>query len=353
MGAPIYSTSEWKSAHFDMIIDVRSPEEFQVDHIPSAVNMPVLTDNQRVEIGKIHSQLSPFEARKLGASYISHNISVHLKNELLKKNRKFRPLIYCWRGGQRSGAFNRILSEIGWQTYQLKGGYKTYRQGVINQLSACSSNLKLVALAGYTGSGKTKILNALSQRGEQVIDLEQLASHRGSLLGEIKNKNQPSQKKFESNILSALDKMSTSKHIYVEAESSTIGNLMLPAPFWRKLQSAPFIWLEVPLKSRSEFLFNQYTWLTEQSDTFNQLLKLIKLRGNFKLAELVAENISRNEWKLVAENLLSGYYDPAYRKSLKSSRGLKLAEFSQDNCSRIAINATADAIVTKVGDNFF
>ena len=350
MSAPIYSVSEWKSSRFDMIIDVRAPEEFQIDHIPSAVNMPVLTDTQRAEVGTIYKQVSPFEARKLGASYISHNISVHLKNGLLEKSKDFMPLVYCWRGGQRSGAFNSILSEIGWQTYRLKGGYKTYRQDVINQLDACSGSLKLVVLAGYTGAAKTRVLNVLRQRGEQVIDLEQLAGHRGSLLGKINHKKQPSQKKFESDILSTLDKMSTSKHIYVEAESSTIGNLILPAAILQKLKSAPIIWLEVPLDSRSDFLINEYAWLTEKSDTFNQLLNLIKRKGDLRLAELVAENISRNEWKLVAENLLSGYYDPAYRKSLKRSQALKLAEITQDNCSSCAINATAGTIIRIVGD---
>ena len=254
MSAPVHSVSDWQSVHFDMIIDVRSPEEFQIDHIPSAVNMPVLSDTQRNEIGKIYKEVSPFEARKLGASYVSKNISAHLKNELLTKKREFKPLVYCWRGGQRSTAFSRVLSEIGWQTYQLKGGYKTYRKDVISQLNYISNNIKLVRLAGYTGAGKTKVLNILREKGEQVIDLEQLAGHRGSLLGEIKNKKQPSQKQFEGDILSTIQKMSITQHIFVEAESSTIGNLMLPAPFWKKLKYSPFIWLEVPLDSRSEFL---------------------------------------------------------------------------------------------------
>jgi len=352
MSAPIHSVSDWKSSRFDMIIDVRSPEEFHIDHIPSAVNMPVLTDTQRAEIGRIYKKVSPFEARKLGASYISHNISIHLKNGLLKKNKEFKPLIYCWRGGQRSGAFNRILSEIGWQTYQLKGGYKTYRQDVISQLKYCSNNIKLVRLAGYTGVGKTKLLNVLRQKGEQVIDLEQLAGHRGSLLGKIKNKKQPSQKQFESDILSTIYKMSSSKHIYVESESSTIGDLMLPAPFWQKLKYAPFIWLKVPLESRSEFLLEEYACLTEHSETLNQLLNLIKRKGNYKLAALIAENISRCDWKLVAENLLAGYYDPSYKKSLKRSQALKLAELTQENCSDFSVNATADIIISKLENRF-
>ena len=350
MGAPIHSVSDWKSSRFDMIIDVRSPKEFQIDHIPSAVNMPVLTDTQRAETGRIYKQVSPFEARKLGASYISHNISIHLKNGLLKKNKDFKPLIYCWRGGQRSGAFNRILSEIGWQTYQLKGGYKAYRQGVISQLSDFSDSIKLVRLAGYTGAGKTKVLNVLRQKGEQVIDLEQLAGHRGSLLGKIKNKKQPSQKQFESDILSIIHKMSNSKHIYVESESSTIGNLVLPGPFWQKLKHAPFIWLEVPLESRSEFLLEEYSCLTEHSETLIQLLDLIKRKGDCELAALIAENISRCEWKVVAENLLSGYYDPSYRKSFKRSPALKIAELTQDNCSDFSVNATADMIISILED---
>ena len=350
MSAPIHSVSDWQSAYFDMIIDVRSPEEFQIDHIPSAVNMPVLTDSQRNEIGKIYKEISPFEARKLGASYVSQNISAHVKNRLLTKNREFKPLVYCWRGGQRSGAFSRVLSEIGWQTYQLEGGYKTYRKGVISQLNNYSCKIKLIRLAGYTGAGKTKLLHVLRQKGKQVIDLEQLAGHRGSLLGEIKNKKQPSQKQFEGNILSAIQKMSSAQHIFVEAESSTIGNLMLPAPFWKKLKSAPFIWLEVPLDSRSKFLIDEYAWLTQRTDTLKKLVELIKRKGDLKLAELVAEDINRCDWKSVAENLLSSYYDRSYKKSLQRSPALKLAKLFQDNCSESAVNATANKIISLLGD---
>ena len=312
--------------------------------------MPVLSDTQRNEIGKIYKEISPFEARKLGASYVSKNISVHLKNEFLTKKKKFKPLVYCWRGGQRSTAFSRVLSEIGWQTYQLKGGYKKYRQDVISQLNYISDVIKLIRLAGYTGAGKTKVLNILRQKGEQVIDLEQLAGHRGSLLGEIKNKKQPSQKQFEGDILSAIQKMSTTKHIFVESESSTIGNLMLPAPFWKKLKSAPFIWLEVPLDSRSKFLIDEYAWLTQRTDTLKKLVELIKRKGDLKLAELVAEDINRCDWKSVAENLLSSYYDLCYKKSLKRSPALKLAKLFQDNCSDCAVNATANKIISLLGD---
>ena len=350
MSAPIHSISDWQSVHFDMIIDVRSPEEFHLDHIPFAVNMPVLSDTQRNEIGKIYKEISPFEARKLGASYVSKNISFHLKNELLTKKKQFKPLVYCWRGGQRSTAFSRVLSEIGWQTYKLKGGYKTYRQDVISQLKNISDNIRLIRLAGYTGAGKTKVLNILRQKGEQVIDLEQLAGHRGSLLGEIKNKRQPSQRQFEGDILSAIHKMSTTQHIFVEAESSTIGNLMLPAPFWKKLKSAPFIWLEVPLDSRSEFLIEEYAWLTEHADKFKNVVNLISRKGDLKLAKLIAEDIDRCDWKSAAENLLFGYYDRSYKKSLLRSPALKLAELFQVDCSDFAASATADEIISVLGD---
>ena len=350
MSAPVHSVSDWQSIHFDMIIDVRSPEEFQIDHIPSAVNMPVLSDTQRNEIGKIYKEVSPFEARKLGASYVSKNISAHLKNELLTKKREFKPLVYCWRGGQRSTAFSRVLSEIGWQTYQLKGGYKTYRKDVISQLNYISNNIKLVRLAGYTGAGKTKVLNILREKGEQVIDLEQLAGHRGSLLGEINNKKQPSQKQFEGDILSTIQKMSITQHIFVEAESSTIGNLMLPAPFWKKLKYSPFIWLEVPLDSRSQFLVEEYAWLTEHTDKFKHLVNLISRKGDLKLARSVAEDINRCDWRSVAGKLLSGYYDRSYKKSLQRSPALKLAELFQGDCSDFAASATADEIISIVGD---
>ena len=346
MSAPIHKVQEWKRSLYEMIIDVRAPSEFELDHIPGAVNMPVLTDSERIEVGTIYKQISPFEARKVGAAYVSQNISLHLRNKLSNKGNNFKPLIYCWRGGQRSSAFNRILSEIGWQSYQLAGGYKTYRRDVLRELEIYSSKLDLVVVGGYTGAGKTKLLNELRSKGEQIIDLEKLANHRGSLLGEVQHSSQPSQKAFESRILEAIKQLSNSRKTFIEAESSTIGNLLLPPPLWKKLKSAPIVWVDVPLKNRVDFLLQEYFQLTDNPSKLKDLLKLIKRRADRELFELISNNIEKHEWGLVASNLLSGHYDPAYKKSIKRSGELKIFEIYQSDCSDTSITFSAEKIIS-------
>ena len=352
MGAPIHSVIDWSSSNYDMVIDVRAPTEFLSDHIPKAINMPVLSDIERDEVGRVYNQASPFEARKLGAAYISKNIANHLQCKLLKMGSDFQPLIYCWRGGQRSFAFNKILSEIGWRSFQLKGGYKTYRQDVIKGLEKSAKELSLVVVSGYTGSGKTKVLHALKSEGEQIIDLEQLACHSGSLLGKRPGQTQPAQKHFESKLFETIRSCLTSRKIYVEDESATIGNLTLPAPFWKKMKISPLIWLETPLESRANFLVQEYAHLNSNSHELESLLKLIVRRGNAQLAREISEDIKKCKWKSVATNLILGHYDPAYKKSIKRSKSKKVINIFQTNCSEKVIKSTVREIISKTSKEF-
>ena len=204
MSAPITFVDAWDTNEYDLIIDVRSPAEFKEDHISGAVNLPVLSDEERKIIGTRHKNLSPFEARKLGASFVAKNIARHIESALKNETRDFTPLIYCWRGGQRSKSFALICSEIGWRTVILNGGYKNYRRSVIKKIEELVLGLSFIVIAGRTGTRKTDILEGLNKRGAQVLDLEKLASHRGSLLGKLEEVDQPSQKMFETLIMDTL-----------------------------------------------------------------------------------------------------------------------------------------------------
>jgi tRNA 2-selenouridine synthase len=191
-------------AGFDTIIDVRSPSEYAEDHVPGAVSMPVLSDAERAEVGTIYTQESPFRARKIGAALVARNAARHIEERLMGMEGGWRPLVYCWRGGQRSGSFASILGQIGWRVEVLEGGYRTWRRLVVGRLYDADLGLRLIRLDGYTGTAKTALLAEVAALGGQVIDLEGLARHRGSILGDVEGV-QPAQKGFETALVQALD----------------------------------------------------------------------------------------------------------------------------------------------------
>jgi tRNA 2-selenouridine synthase len=185
---------------FSEVVDVRSPAEFAEDHIPGAINRPVLNDAERERVGTIYKQVNPFEARKLGAALVSRNIARHIDEHFVGKGKDYRPLVYCWRGGQRSGSLALVLNQIGFRVSVLHGGYKTYRGEVMDGLRDLPKRFDFRILAGATGSGKTRVLRALAEAGGQVLDLEAIACHRGSLLGSEPDAPQPAQRWFESQL---------------------------------------------------------------------------------------------------------------------------------------------------------
>jgi tRNA 2-selenouridine synthase len=239
-------------ARFDALIDVRSPAEFALDHAPSAINLPVLGDEERAVVGTIYVQDSRFRARRLGAALVARNIARHLETALADRPHDFKPLVYCWRGGQRSNAMATVLAQVGWSTAVLAGGYRTYRRRVQTRLYNDPLGLDLVLLDGGTGSGKTEVLQALGTRGVQVVDLEALAEHRGSLFGAPAGAEQPSQKLFESRLLAAIEALDPARPVVVEAESHKIGERMLPPALWRAMDAAPRIALRAGRGPRAE-----------------------------------------------------------------------------------------------------
>src|SRR6185503_12901118 len=234
--------------NFDTIIDARTPAEYALDHIPGAVSAPVLDDAQRAEVGTLYKQVSPFEAKKLGAALIAQNVARHIETLFRGKEKAWRPLVYCWRGGKRSGAMAHILREVGWDASTLAGGYRAYRRWVVDELATLPSQLEFIVVHGPTGSGKSRFLAALAKAGAQVLDLEGLAAHRGSVLGSLPGRPQPSQKMFESLLLNALSALDPAQPVFVEGESRKIGQLHVPEALIARMRGAECVLLEAGLE---------------------------------------------------------------------------------------------------------
>lgn len=321
MRSPIYTTTPWLKQYSE-IIDVRSENEFAEDHIPGAINLPVLNNAERAKVGTIYKQVSPFEARKIGAALVAQNISHHLTQHFASKEKNYSPLVYCWRGGQRSNSLAIVLSQIGWRVTVVEGGYKTYRTYVREELSYLPQQFKYQVLCGLTGSGKTHMLRELAKQGVQVLDLEKLANHRGSLLGEEwegKAEPQPTQKKFESLLLQELQKFEPHKTVWVESESNKIGELYLPSSLWEMMKQANCVEVQLPIKARVEWLLQEYPHLVNHPDVLKSKLALLKSRYGKKKIEQWYELIDERQWQILVGDLLLNHYDPSYYHSMSKT----------------------------------
>jgi len=300
---------------FDEIIDARSPAEFADDHIPGARNCPVLDDTQRAEIGTLYKQVSPFAARKLGAVYVAQNIATHLLAHFQDRPKSWRPLIYCWRGGQRSGAFTTWLRLIGWDAHQLEGGYKIYRRDVLCAMDTLPAQFEFRVLCGATGSGKTRLLQALREQGAQVLDLESLAAHRGSVLGALPGTSQPTQKMFEGNLIATLRGFDATRTVFIEAESRKIGVLYLPNPLLDAMHRAPCIVLEASDEARLKLLLEDYAALAQDpAGLVQNLQRLAALHSRDTLARWCTWAEAGDLAPLFAD-LIKLHYDPLYQRS--------------------------------------
>ncbi len=304
---------------FDEIVDVRSPSEFNLDHIPGAINCPVLDDAERARVGTVYAQDSPFTARKMGAALVARNIARHIESEFAAKPRKWRPLIYCWRGGQRSAAMTTVLRQIGWDARKLAGGYKAYRRHVVTEIDRRVPDFSLCVICGLTGSGKSALLRALHQHAAQVLDLEEMAAHRGSVLGTLPHGSQPGQKMFESRIWSALRSFSSSQVVYVEAESRRIGNLRVPEALIGAMREAPCIALDASTEVRVAILLREYAhFIRTPAKLFAKLDCLVELHGRGRIDRWKTLALAGN-WDAFVRELLEDHYDPAYRKSTSAN----------------------------------
>lgn len=300
---------------FDTIIDARSPSEYALDHLPNAINCPVLDDEQRITVGTIYKQVGSFEAKKIGAAMVSKNIGHHLETLWLDKPRDWKPLVYCWRGGNRSGSMATVLAKVGWPVVQLDGGYKAFRAAINSQLEQ-APELDLRVICGTTGSGKTRLLDTLEAIGAQVLDLEQLAAHRGSVLGNIPCQPQPSQKAFETSIWDRLRRFDPSLPVFVESESRKVGSLRVPGALMERMRASPCISMQVSRENRVKLLIEDYQHFACNAPALNaQLEFLAQLHGRERI-DRWQSMASAGAMPALVEELLVDHYDPAYLKSI-------------------------------------
>jgi tRNA 2-selenouridine synthase len=310
-----FTRQPWQQTYSE-IIDVRSPREFATDHLPGAINLPVLNDTERAEVGTIYQQDSPFAARKVGAALIASNLSQHLRVHFAQQPKTYHPLIYCWRGGQRSLSMALVLTQVGWPVTLLEGGYETYRAYVRVQLEQLPSQLTYRLLCGLTGTAKTQVLQGLKPQA-QILDLEDLANHRGSLLGDWELGTQPTQKYFETLLLKALQALEPSRPVWVEAESNKIGQIYVPRSLFRQMQQAPGIEVQAPLDCRVHWLLQEYPHLrANPSDLKHKLQGLTRRYGQAQIQQW-SVCIDQGQWPELVQSLLELHYDPAYRRSLR------------------------------------
>jgi len=304
---------------FDEVVDVRSPAEFAIDHVPGAVNCPVLDDEERARVGTIYKQVSPFEARKIGAVLVSKNVARHLETHFASRDPHWKPLIYCWRGGKRSGSMAHVLREIGWDAAALQGGYQSYRRAVLAQLEDLPSRFDFRVICGPTGSGKSRLLQKLASRGAQVLDLEELARHRGSVLGDLPGAQQPSQKMFESLVWYALRQFDAALPVFVEAESRRIGLLRVPERLLERMRASACIRLHAPAAERARFLLEEYRHLLEDPVGLKTLLQRLTALHSKETVGLWIAQIDARDWRALVADLLATHYDPAYLRSMEKN----------------------------------
>ena len=331
---------KWENKTFDTIIDVRSPLEYEEDHIIGSINCPVLNDQERIIVGTIYKKESTFKAKIIGSSLTARNIAKHIEEKFINQQGSWQPLVYCWRGGQRSKAFSIILSEFGWRTCQLEGGYKKYRNEVINFLNRIGSKLKIILISGKTGSAKTKILQNIKLQGGQILDLENLANHKGSLLGKIPGLKQPSQKLFESKLYHQIKQLDLRKNVYIEAESSKIGNIHIPKTIWAKMIISPRIEIEADLELRSSFLLKDYRYMCENPELIKPIIYGLKNRLSKKLINDWLELITKKLWLDLTKSFLENHYDPSYssntiKNDRKVIKKILAKSFSKEEISEI------------------
>jgi len=334
---------------FDEIVDVRSPAEYALDHIPGAVNCPVLDNEERARVGTIYKQVSSFSARKLGAALVARNVARHLETHFASRDPDWKPLVYCWRGGKRSDSMAHILREIGWHAATLQGGYQSYRRDLLVQLDALPGRFDYRVVCGPTGSGKSRLLEALALQGAQVLDLEALAQHRGSVLGDLPGDPQPTQKMFDSRVWDALRRFEAGTPVFIEAESQKVGVLRVPPALLECMRVSRCIKVEAPLPERVRFLTIEYRHLLSDTDWLKQkLLRLIDLHSRTTVERWMAQ-IDAAQWEMLVGDLLDTHYDPAYRRSMEHNyAGLsEAAPLSLPRLDPAAFEAGAKALLNR------
>ena len=305
-----------KPGGFSTIIDARSEDEYALDHLPGAVNWPSLNNEERIFVGTMYKQVGAFEAQKHGAALVAANIARHIQREVLDLPKNWQPLIYCWRGGKRSGSLSLVLGQIGFKVHLIEGGYKAFRAALVADIPRRVAPLKFHVISGPTGSGKTRLLQALIAEGAQVLDLEGLACHRSSVLGHIPGQPQPSQKRFDTLIWQALRSLDPTRPVFVESESRKVGNLSIPEPLMLAMRNSPCFELQLSLEERVALLMEDYQFFVDDPALFGHRLDaLVPIRGK-AVVEGWKDQVQDGHIDQVVRDLLVLHYDPTYASSM-------------------------------------
>ena len=302
---------------FGAVIDARSEGEYALDCLPGAVNWPSLDNQERVLVGTLYKQQGAFEAQKIGAALVAANVSRHIQAHVLSLTKAWKPLVYCWRGGKRSGSLAHILSQIGFQVTLIEGGYKAFRKVLVESLPQRVAPLQWRVICGPTGSGKTRLLQALRAAGAQVLDLEDLARHRSSVLGLIPGQAQPSQKKFDTLIWDALGHFDPTRPVFVESESRKVGNVSIAESVMLAMRASDCVRVETSIDQRVELLLQDYPFFVQDTDFFcARLQTLVDLRGR-EVVQGWCDAARAGRTREVVQQLLEMHYDPGYALSTR------------------------------------
>lgn len=304
-------------AQFSAVIDARSESEFALDHLPGSLNWPVLNDAERILVGTEYAQVSPFTAKKRGAALVARNIAAHIEREVMQLPKDWKPLVYCWRGGTRSGSLAIVLDQIGFRVHMLEGGYREYRRAVIAALDELPAKFQYRVVCGTTGSGKSRLLQVLRAQGAQVLDLEALANHRGSVLGLVPGSVQPGQKCFESQVWDTLRGFDAARPVFVESESKKVGDLRVPLRLVERMRQSPCIRLELPLDARVQLLIEEYDFFVKDTPAFCGRLDALRASRGHEIVNGWQEAARAGRTAEVVQDLLVTHYDPNYTQSMK------------------------------------
>jgi len=313
----INSHDSFKFSKEEILVDVRSPEEFEADHICGAINLPVLNDSEFEQVGKLYKQNSPFEASKVGSALVASNIARHLEKFFSDKRRESKIVFYCARGGKRSQSFATVCKMVGWEPSVLKGGYKAYRKHVLSTIQKFADSKQFVILGGRTGVGKTDVLEFMKSQGHAVLNLEKLANHRGSILGAPPTRKQPKQKLFESTIYEQIINIGSCNPIFLESESSKIGNLLIPPEIWHSMKRSPTLIIDNTLENRVDYILENYDPDFLLEEELPKLISVIERKHPNINVEELNQLIAKKNWRSLVSLLITDYYDPLYTHSIK------------------------------------
>jgi tRNA 2-selenouridine synthase len=332
---------------FDAVLDARSPSEFAEDHLPAALNVPVLDDDERAHVGTIYKQQSAFEAKRVGAPLVARNIARAIEERFSSMPKDWRPLVYCWRGGGRSGSLTHVLRQVGWDAVRLDGGYKAFRKQVVADLEVMPQAFTFEVVCGATGSGKSRLLEALAAEGAQVLDLELLAAHRGSILGELPDAPQPSQKSFETAIWTALSSFDAGRPVYVESESRKVGDLRVPGELIERMRGSACLRLEADESTRVSLLREDYAHFERDPAALVEKLECLKPLHGAERIEGWKSALAQGDWDGLVRDLLVAHYDPAYARSMfrnyvyaAEARVINVTQFTKDGFRALARSIT-------------